>query len=245
MKNQDAKFILSGYRPGGQDASDPTFAEALQQAKRDPELGRWFAEQQAHAAAVAAKLKEISPPAQLRAAVLAGSSLTQPATPGWRWLRPALGGFAAALLLVAGVVTVLPAKPVMDVAQLTAFAIKDAQNFPHARPVGTAANDLKALLEQDGVCLATGLHFDFETLRTTGCRTLTDDGHELVEICFRRDGDFYHFYVVKRSDFANLKPATFSGPKTEDGVSFVSWADQNYFYMVASRATPEVLAKLL
>lgn len=244
MKNEDAKFILSGYRPGGQDASDPAFAEALEQAKRDPALGKWFAEHQAHAAAVSAKLKEIVPPAQLRAAVLAGSSLAQP-TVRVRWLRPALIGAAAAVVVFAGLVTVLPAKSTFDVEKLTAFAIKDAQVFPHGRPAGTAAKELQTQLSADDVCLTTGLHFDFETLRTTGCRTLTDDGHEMVEICFQRNGDYYHLYIVRRSDFANMHPKSFAGPNTQERVSFVSWADQNYFYIVASLAPSESLVRLL
>ena len=36
MKNQDAQFILSGYRPGGQDAHDPKFAEALRALGVEP-----------------------------------------------------------------------------------------------------------------------------------------------------------------------------------------------------------------
>ena len=42
MKNQEAKFILGAYRPDGQDAGDPVFAEALSQAERDPDLRTWF-----------------------------------------------------------------------------------------------------------------------------------------------------------------------------------------------------------
>ena len=222
MKNQDAQFILSGYRPGGQDASDPLFAEPLEQAKRDPVLGKWLAEQQAHAAAISEKLKEVEPTPHLRQAVLAGSQLAQP-TPRVRRYSPALVGIAAAVaLLLAGIATVMPAKTPVDVERPAAFAIKDAQTVPHGRALGSAANDLKGLLELDGVCLATGLHFDFETLRTTGCRTLTSDGHEMVELCFRRNGDFYHLYIVKRADFANLKPKRFGGPESREGVSFVS-----------------------
>src|SRR5258706_136048 len=40
MNNQEAKLILQAYRCGGQDASDPLFAEALEQARRDPELAK-------------------------------------------------------------------------------------------------------------------------------------------------------------------------------------------------------------
>jgi hypothetical protein len=245
MNSKDAQFILSGYRPGGQDASDPLFAAALEQAKRDPGLGQWLAQQQAHAAAVADKLKDIPPPPHLRQAVLAGANLTQPPVRSGR-LRPAFVGLAAAAAVLAvGLFTVLPVKNAMAVEQLEAFAIQDAQTVPHGRPVGSAASDLKAHLELEGVCLATGLHFDFETLRTTGCRTLTSDGHEMVELCFKRNGDFYHLYIVKRADFTNLKAKAFSGTRTQAGVSFVSWADEGYFYMLASRATPGALERLL
>ena len=47
MDNNDAKLILQVYRSGGEDASDPFFAEALEQARLDPALRTWFAEQQA------------------------------------------------------------------------------------------------------------------------------------------------------------------------------------------------------
>jgi hypothetical protein len=67
----------------------------------------------------------------------------------------------------------------------------------------------------------------------------------MVELCFKRNGDFFHLYIVKRADFANLKPERYSSPKTQDGVSFVSWADENFFFMLASRATPEALEHLL
>ena len=38
MTNERAKFVLGAYRPNGADAKDPTFAEALEQAKHDPNL---------------------------------------------------------------------------------------------------------------------------------------------------------------------------------------------------------------
>lgn len=48
MNNDEAKFLLSAYRPGGRDAADPSVAAALDQAKRDPALASWFERQQAH-----------------------------------------------------------------------------------------------------------------------------------------------------------------------------------------------------
>jgi len=42
MTNEEAKFLLSGYRPNGADAGDAALAEALAQARRDPALGAWW-----------------------------------------------------------------------------------------------------------------------------------------------------------------------------------------------------------
>ena len=46
MNRDEAMFILSAYRPGGADAHDAQFAEALDLAKQDAELAAWFAVQQ-------------------------------------------------------------------------------------------------------------------------------------------------------------------------------------------------------
>jgi ferric-dicitrate binding protein FerR (iron transport regulator) len=45
VSNDEAKLLLSVYRPGGQDANDPTFAKALEQVRHDPAMAAWFEEQ--------------------------------------------------------------------------------------------------------------------------------------------------------------------------------------------------------
>ena len=56
MNNTEAKFILNAYRPNGRDAGDPAMTAALAQAASDPALGAWFAREQTHGHAIAAKL---------------------------------------------------------------------------------------------------------------------------------------------------------------------------------------------
>src|SRR6266487_2814662 len=84
MDNQEAKFILNAYRPGGQDASDPRFAGALEQARRDPILDRWFGESVAFDAAVSQKLRAVEAPADLRENILAGVKVSRAS----RWSNP-------------------------------------------------------------------------------------------------------------------------------------------------------------
>ncbi len=121
MNNDEAKFILRAYRPGGQDAADPQFAEALAQSRRDPELSRWLAEQTALDAALGAKLQSIRVPADLKASILAGRKIVRP-EPWWRRsIHP--WAAAAALAVTFGTIGFLalhePPEPKADFALFT------------------------------------------------------------------------------------------------------------------------------
>ena len=78
MNNEEAKFILQGYRPNGADAGDAAFRAALEQVQRDPALREWFARQQAFDAAVSTKLDAVPAPVGLREAILAGGRRVVP-----------------------------------------------------------------------------------------------------------------------------------------------------------------------
>jgi hypothetical protein len=71
MDKEQAKFILQSFRPDGADASDADFAEALQLAAEDRELGEWLAKERATDAAFAAALCELEIPEDLRQHILA------------------------------------------------------------------------------------------------------------------------------------------------------------------------------
>jgi hypothetical protein len=87
MNNEEAKLILQAYRPGGQDANDPRFREALEQAQRDPELARWFTNEQALDSRISGRLKaSITPPAHLKASLIAQQKSS---APPW-WQQPVL-----------------------------------------------------------------------------------------------------------------------------------------------------------
>ena len=64
------KFILSSYRPDGADAHDPDFAEALQMAAEDRELGAWLADERAHDAIFTNALEDIELPDGLKEEIL-------------------------------------------------------------------------------------------------------------------------------------------------------------------------------
>jgi len=65
MNSTEAKEVLLLYREQLDDA-DPQFAEALAQAKRDPELADWLGQQGESYRAIRSKLREIEAPKDLR-----------------------------------------------------------------------------------------------------------------------------------------------------------------------------------
>ncbi|HEY5743266.1 MAG TPA: hypothetical protein VIS99_12055, partial [Terrimicrobiaceae bacterium] len=106
MDNEQAKLILQAYRPSGEDADDPFFSGALEQARVDPELAKWFAEQRAFDEAMRKALQERIPPAGLRDSILLARKLStlprqQLSRPFWQ--RPGVMALAASIIVLLAV----------------------------------------------------------------------------------------------------------------------------------------------
>jgi hypothetical protein len=245
MNNQEAKFILSGYRPGGRDAGDAMFGAALKQAQADPALGGWLARAQAHDAAVAAKLAEIAPPAGLREAILAGARVSGTARASWK--RPVWLALAAAAAVAVGITGALwPGRSVAQEEQLAHFALADTAREQHGGH-GETAGALQALLAQPSTRLGRGLPVDFAALRATGCRTVSFAGKDVLEVCFKRNGVVFHFYVLRGADFPRLPARTEPAIVHGEGLCCATWsnAGDRFHYAVVSSAGAEAIRNLL
>src|SRR6516164_7532815 len=98
MRSDEAKLILSVFRPRGADAGEPQMTSALIQAGRDPELLRWLDEAREFDLCIASKLEESMPvPAELRTNIMIGAQVGES---GKRSLRLILIGMAAAVVLL-------------------------------------------------------------------------------------------------------------------------------------------------
>lgn len=99
MTREEAKRILLLYRPemGG----DSEFAEALNEARRDPELGHWLEQHLATQALLRQKFSQIPIPVDLKERILAGHKIIRPVF--WRrrvgWIAAAAS--VAALICLA------------------------------------------------------------------------------------------------------------------------------------------------
>jgi hypothetical protein len=244
MTNDQAKFILSAFRPRGGDSGNPAFADALRMAGDDPALGAWFKASRELDAAVSSKLAAVEPPPELRGAILAGAGVSRRARrgiPAWGWVA----GLAAAAAVAVSVlsfhepVAALPGAPAF-----ASFAIDDMINHRHGSS-GEPAATLVSELQTAGAPMPTAGQIDFDRLRETGCRTLSFGGHELVEVCFAREGTVFHLYVMPRGALATDSAARGASFLSEAGGSAAVWSDGRFDYALASQAGVAALRRLL
>ncbi|MEO6875163.1 MAG: hypothetical protein ABI222_10115 [Opitutaceae bacterium] len=244
MSNNEAKFILGAYRANGRDADDATFGAALAQARSDPALGAWFARTRAHDAAMAAKLREIAPPVGLREAILAGARASRAPRKDRRFPTMWLALAASVAVLLAVTATFWPNRAAAEAAKFAAFAVTDTARGGHEGH-GEAAGALQSMLANPATHLGAGLPMDFTALRTSGCRTLNFAGHDVLEVCFQREGAWFHCYIARAGDFparAAGAPATFT---SDPHFASASWSDAAYHFVVVSNAGVEAVKRLL
>lgn len=242
MDNPEAKFILKAYRPGGADAGNAVFCDALDQARRDPELRTWFEREQARDKVIAAKLKSVAIPTGLRESILAGGKMSA-AHPAW-WQRPSWLAMAASVAILLAVTYEWRSRGArMDWNQMTTQILDDAAHGERHGSHGAAASQLVALVSQATTKLSAPLPIDLGRLKADGCRTLTVAGHEVMEVCFERNGGEFHLYVMARPSSRNL-PAV---PQfaAQNGLHSVMWTDAQHLYVMASPKGEAELKALL
>jgi len=245
MNNEEAKFLLQGYRPNGADAGDPAIQEALQQVQRDPALGEWFARQQAFDTAVGAKLKEVAPPAGLREAILAGGRVTAPDRSQARWWRSsAVLAAAAGLAVMFSVGVALWPKPAVA-SPLDQFALADARQSETHGGHGEGMVSLHRLLANPATRLGQPLALDFDALSKGGCRTVKFQGREVLEVCFERNGVWFHCYVARRADFPALAAGARPVLSEQDDATLATWADAAHVFVVVSKKGRAALEQLI
>lgn len=244
MNNQEAKFVLRAYRPNGVDANDKLFSEPLRQAQQDPELGAWLAMEQSFDAAVAGKLQEITAPAGLRDAILMGSRVSGSPRNPWQWIRWVGLGAAAALLVVTSVA--LWPKPLeTETRLLTNFALRDtaAQHDGH----GPEAEVLQSVLSDPGKRIRDSLSASFDELRSKGCRTVAVGGRDIFEICFNRDGKWFHLYALRSANDAESPSSADVVMHRRKDLSYATWFDpkNGFHYAIVSEYGKQSLERLL
>lgn len=256
MDNEQAKLILSAYRASGEDASDPFFAEALEQARRDPELGRWLVEQRAFDNAMRASLQAESPPPGLRDAILLSRKVTAFPEKARRpvWQHPGLLSLAAALIAILAVTTLLvpragqtSAGP-MTVASFTqqVLDLKERGGISLGKMSSDPA-EIRAWLAERGAPSDFELPPGMQNIPGLGCQSYTMNGAKVSLVCFMLGKDqIVHLFVVDQGALRDAAPDIRPTLHTENGHAWATWTSGGKSYVLTGmNVTEETLRQLI
>ena len=248
MDNEEAKFILRACRRDGRDERDPTFAEALEQARLDPALARWFQHEQQLDAAIANKMRSLVIPAGLKAAILAGGKASQPARRTYWQLAP-VAALLFALCIIAGAIW-QPGHGGARIDPLAAYQTDMAAFLSGKFDLNLPTTDLAAVRGWFGENLNLK-DYDIPPaiaaqLPTMGCVVIDWHGKKAGLICFRTsDGKMVHLIILRRTDMPDA-PNTRDPRYDERGEwQTATWSAGDKIYFVAAQVDAAALKALL
>ncbi len=243
MDNQEAKFILRAYRANGADATAPEMQSALEQARRDPALAKWFEAECALDRVIAEKIAAcpVSPP--LRATILAGAKLSRP-TPWWRqtWALAA----AASLALMLGLAALFYPRAVAPGLGLERFATNYTVNGIYLKNESANLGELRAWLGKNGVELPEKLPANLTQFPPMGCRTIDYDGVKVALVCFYKNDAGYHLFMAKKTDMPRADfPEKLHVASLAKGWNSAAWSDETHHYVLVTNASRDALTRVL
>ncbi|MBK1877320.1 hypothetical protein [Pelagicoccus mobilis] len=259
MDRETAKEILSAYRPNGTDALDDNLQAALEQARRDPELNKWFESQIDFDKRQAGALASIKGPEAGKKAILATALFQDEAEPIEQpakkkivfvnWWRQAA---AAAVVAFAALYSVfLYDRPDPELGELSHASWLHSVSIlaDSALPLDKRGNQIPAIhqwLDQRGAPHATSLpgSLTHET-QLAGCRIFDlPNGKKASLVCFAEGSDFVHVFTVRKSDLQGMPIQEQSWERQGDWNLF-AWSEGDMLMTIASKLSPEALTPLL
>lgn len=232
MDNQQAKLILTAYRPHGQDVDDPFFAQALRQAGQDPALADWFKEQQAFDATVATALAGVHGPDDAKAMIKATMGASARTTRRWTpWMLAA--GMAVLLGLSVVVLQWTRRAPVLPESNPVSLA---ARLMDHNHPMEFSNGDLmqiRAWLTGRGAPVPGELPPGLADMRVMGCESQETEYGKVTLICFFLQGEELHLCIFEDAAAFPGLPAVGQPQLAQSGKwALALWQEQGRAYVL-------------
>jgi hypothetical protein len=247
VNRSEAQQVLLLYRPGTPETGETEMMEALDLARRDPELGRWFEQHCAFQKAMSARFRQIEVPAHLRTSILARAQVPEPviSQPRPWWRNPAW--LAATAMVVLACLAGLWLKP-HRADQFANYRARMVSGALREYQMDIKTNDMR-LVRQD--LAARGAPADYvvpkglESLHLTGGGRLTWRSNPVAMVCFDRgDKQMLFLFVLNRSAVKDPPPAMPRLDKVNELVT-ASWTQGDKTYVLAGPEEADFVKKYL
>ena len=246
MNSHQAKAILLLYRPGTRDADDPEVAEAIQYARQDPELSKWFAQHQAFQVAMRAKFREIPAPERLKAALKASHKIVRPVV---FWQRPLWLAAAAIFMALLGLSLFWLRPSVPDRFNHYRETMASYVERSYGMDITTKdPNQLRNFIATNGAPADYSLTQGLSNLPLKGGGLLRWRGNPVSMVCFDHGtGSTLFLFVMKSSSLKDPPP---SEPLKAEfaqihGLMTASWTKGEDTYVLAGPAERDFVQKYL
>ena len=244
--NDQAKLLLSAYRPGGSDAGDPAFAEALAHAQRDPHLRAWLEESQQFDQVVSERLRGVPVPADLRSTILAGAKASR--SRRW-WQGPRVWAVAAALAILASLGALWGLNAFgLSTWQTDSLAVLDdiekgAANLDTEHPQPAHLVDW---LRERAAPTPSALPPALAAHPTFGCKTIDSHGRKISLICFDLGNkEQAHLFTTPRAGLRIPPPDSHPIFAPRRHWNLASWRSGEDVHMLATELDMDKLRALL
>lgn len=256
MDKQSSRFLLRACRPNGADAADPTFRDALENARLDPELGSWFAREQAIDRAIADRLREVRAPAGLRQQILDGASVSRRP----RLSRPvatAIAAIAAVISIAFAIYTALPRRrPAAAWDTIVATAVSESRRGTEVQHRSRSAAELRAWFTAGSAPVPGELPAALAALPTIGGSVLTWEQVTVSRVSFQAPQlaagapgepgeNTVHLFTISRHSCSDEAVPRHPVIATRGDQAVATWRDARMLYVVVARAPAEALRELL
>lgn len=254
MDKQEIQMRLSACRPSGLDKDDAAIREALEQLPGDPETAVWFARAQALDFAICRQLESVEAPEGLKERILAGARVNQRKR---EWNRRVW--LAAAAVVMAGVAVwsmekfAKPgAQPGGAVASLREYRDDVTSAFlkMHTEGFDLDMEDsdvvkVKAWLAERGAPGDAELRAGLGDALPFGCKIIEWRGRRVSMMCFGKNNDEAHVFVVNGSAIRNLGNLETGRIERVGGLQVIAWQDDKRAYVMVGNSPETDLKEFL
>ena len=244
MTSDEIRKILCSYRPGDE-VSDPLVATAKREAEADPELARWFADEQAFDRSFAEGIARGLVPVGLKDRILGGTKETIIRHSFW----PRRIALAAAAIVILGVFFSSwrgPFAPNVSLADYRGEMISFIKLPPPLELESADLDRIQKWLGKQEAPIGATTPPGLSSLDPVGCRVLAFRGHKVTLVCFRRGpGKLAHLFVVDRAVLAKLPKLTTPLFGQEGEWMTAAWQDGNHAYILGVQGDRALLEHYL